>query len=71
MAAAAGEDGAALYKPGAARSSDLGGRGLGAYLTRSGALCARLLPSALFIDDEKCSAGQARGQRLRRLKWLY
>lgn len=49
MSAAAAEDGAALYKPGAARSSDLGGRGLGAYLTRSGALCARLPPCSMIL----------------------
>lgn len=67
MEAAAGEDSAALYKPAAVRSSDLGGRGLGAYLTRSGALCARILPCALFANAVKRSAGQGRGQSLRRL----
>ena len=44
MAAAAGEDGIGMYTPGAVRSADLGGRGLDAYLTRSGALCACPLP---------------------------
>ncbi|KAK9834153.1 hypothetical protein WJX81_003350 [Elliptochloris bilobata] len=57
LAAAAGEDGGALYEAGAVRSADLRARGLGAYLTRSGAL----FPD---VAEALCRAHQERGDSL-------